>query len=106
MSDLSGMIENAMGDPRFAGILESLKEKADSGELDVTSLLGDLTKKEGSGETDVSAKKPSMDNHKKLLAALKPYLANEKQGAVDSLLKIGEFSGIIEALSKKKSDGR
>ena len=47
-----------------------------------------------------------MDNHKKLLAALKPYLANEKQGAVDSLLKIGEFSGIIEALSKKKSDGR
>ena len=106
MSDLSGMIENAMGDPRFAGILESLKEKADSGELDVASLLGDLTKNERTEEAVKPAKKPSMDNHKKLLAALKPYLANEKQGAVDSLLKIGEFSGIIEALSKNKSDGR
>ena len=100
MSDLSGMIENAMKDPRFADILSSLKEKADKGELDVSSIIGEATAAEGSA----SPAKPGMDSHKKLLAALRPYLRDERQGAVDGILRIGEFSGIIEALSKK--DGR
>ncbi len=101
MSDLSGMIENAMKDPRFADILSSLKEKADKGELDVSSLINEAAKTEP--EKD-SAAKPGMDSHKKLLAALRPYLRSDRQGAVDGILRIGEFSDIIEALSKK--DGR
>ena len=100
MSDLSGMIENAMKDPRFADILSSLKEKADKGELDVSSILGEVS---ASDNADAPSK-PGMDSHKKLLAALKPYLRDERQGAVDGILRIGEFSGIIEALTKM--DGR
>lgn len=99
MSDLSGMIENAMKDPRFADILSSLKEKADKGELDVSSLINEASS-QSSSEKEGSSK-PGMDSHKKLLAALKPYLRNDRQSAVDGILRIGEFSGIIEALSKK-----
>ena len=102
MSDISGMIENAMKDPRFADILSSLKEKADKGELDVSSLINEATA-QTSPEKEATSK-PGMDSHKKLLAALRPYLRTDRQGAVDGILRIGEFSGIIEALSKK--DGR
>ncbi len=107
MSDLSGMIGDAMKDPRFADILSSLKQKADSGELDVQSLIGDLSKQgeEGDGGAQ-SAAKVGMESHKKLLAALKPYLNDPKRDAVDGILRIGEFSGVIEALSKKRDGGR
>ena len=101
MSDLDGMIENAMKDPRFADILSSLKEKADKGELDVSSVLGEMT---GGEASKTPPSKPGMESHKKLLAALKPYLRDDRRGAVDGILRIGEFSGIIEALTKK--DGR
>jgi len=104
MSDLSGMIENAMGDPRFAQIFQSLKEKADAGELDVSKLLGTASEKEEKHPLDGN-NKVSMENHKKLLSALRPYLADPKKTAVDEILKISEFSGVIEALSKKR-DGR
>lgn len=109
MSDLSGMIGDAMKDPRFADILSSLKEKADSGELDVNALLSDLTK-DGAKDADApsapAAKAVGMDSHKKLLSALKPYLTDQKRSAVDGILRIGEFSGVIEALSKKNGGGR
>ena len=98
MSDLSEMMRDAMGDPRFASILSALKEKADAGEIDVASLASELTSK----EQTASPAKPGMESHKKLLSALRPYLKDPKQEAIDSLLKIGEFSGVIEALSKKK----
>ena len=98
MSDLEGMLAGAMKDPRFSEILSTLKEKADSGELDVGEMIGELT-----GKEEPPAKtSPGIGEHKKLLAALRPYLADPKKNAVDEILKIGEFSGIIEALSKGK----
>ena len=110
MSDLSEMLKSATNDPRFATILSSLKEKADAGELDVSALLGDLTSEKGSEKESAppappSSAKPGMDSHKKLLSALRPYLGDQKRSAVDDILKISEFSGVIEALSKGK-DGR
>ena len=104
MSDLNGMLEGAMKDPRFASILSSLKEKADSGELDVASVLGELGGKDAADTAAVAKNdgggKVGMDSHKKLLSALRPYLGDSKRDAVDGILKIGEFSGIIEALGK------
>ena len=96
MSDLGEMLDNAMKDPRFSTILSSLKEKADKGEIDLKSLADELSGKEASP----AARKAGIVEHKKLLSALRPYLRDEKKGAVDSILKIGEFSGVIEALSK------
>ncbi len=96
MSDLGEMLDNAMKDPRFSTILSSLKEKADKGEIDLKSLADELSGKEASP----AARKAGIAEHKKLLSALRPYLRDEKKGAVDSILKIGEFSGVIEALSK------
>ena len=112
MSDLSSMLEDAMKDPRFSTILSSLKEKADAGELDVASLVGQIgeggagAKSTGQEVTKAVGAKPGMDSHKKLLAALKPYLGDAKRGAVENILKIGEFSGIIEALTKSRDGGR
>ena len=113
MSDLNEMMNNAMKDPRFASILSSLKEKADRGELDVGEILGEMNggSADGgaAGATAVSAasKRPvDMESHKKLLAALRPYLKDPKREAVDGILKIGEFSGIIEALGKGMNGGR
>ena len=109
-NELGGMIENAMKDPRFAGILASLKEKADSGELDlsklgdiVTSENGEIQKKNGEAKDipQTSAKKrDEAEQHRRLLSALKPYLADEKKGAVDNILKISQFSGVLESLLK------
>ena len=113
MSDLNEMLENAMKDPRFSGILASLKEKADSGEIDVGSILGSIGAKDGGSQEreettteQKAAPRVGMDSHKKLLAALRPYLGEEKRGAVDGILKIGEFSGIIEALRDTGKGGR
>ena len=100
MSELDGMIENAMKDPRFASILSSLKEKSDKGELDVASLLSEASGDANKPVKD-SAPRVGIENHKKLLAALRPYLKEEKREAVDSILKFGEFSGVIETLTKK-----
>ena len=107
MSDLSGMLEGAMKDPRFGEILSTLKEKADRGELDVASIVGEIndnaTKDEGTPAVPASSgSKANMESHKQLLSALRPYLGDSKRGAVDGILKIGEFSGIIEALGKGK----
>ena len=105
MSELDGMIESAMKDPRFAQILSSLKEKSDRGELDPAELISEIS---GGGAAQSGGAKNSggagLAEHKKLLAALRPYLGEQKRGAVDSILKIGEYSGLIEALAKK--DGR
>ena len=113
MSDLSDMLQDAMKDPRFEGILSTLKEKADSGELDISSIVSNLSgnvQADTGNENDPASPavpvKPGMDNHKKLLAALKPYLRDQKKEAVDGILKIGEFSGVIEALTKKRDGGR
>ena len=106
MSDLSEIISSAAKDPRFGEILSSLKEKADSGEIDVRSLLGGIAGGEEKNDgVQTAPQKPGMDSHKKLLSALRPYLGDAKRGAVDDILKISEFSGVIEALSKGK-DGR
>ena len=98
MDGLEGMLSGAMKDPRFAEILSTLKEEADSGELDAKGLVGELTE---SGPVAEKAS-PGIGEHKKLLAALRPYLADPKRNAVDEILKIGELSGIVEALSKGK----
>ena len=110
MSDLNGMLESAMKDPRFADILSSLKEKADKGELNVEELLGGMTKDEKNEAQSApgivpASKKVGMDSHKKLLSALRPYLADPKREAVDEILKISEFSGIIEALKGAQKNG-
>jgi len=109
LSDLGGMLEAAMSDPRFAGILSSLKEKAESGEIDTSAMLSSLGAETAGGDKGATLQTQSprvgMDSHRKLLAALKPYLGDTKRGAVDEILKISEFSGVIEALSKK-NDGR
>ena len=99
MDGLEGMLSGAMKDPRFTEILSTLKEKADSGELDVKGLVGELTESAPSGAEKAS---PGIGEHKKLLAALRPYLADPKRNAVDEILKIGELSGLVEALSKGK----
>ncbi len=112
MGDLEEMLSGAMSDPRFAGILSSLKEKADSGELNVKEMLGDLSGGDAAASAQpapagtASPAPAGMNEHKKLLSALRPYLADKKRSAVDEILKIGEFSGIIEALSKNKDGGR
>ena len=105
MSDISGMIESAMKDPRFAGILSSLKDKADSGELDVSSLMNEISGEKEEKKPSAVATGAGMESHKKLLSALRPYLGDKKRAAVDEILKIGEFSGVIEALTKR-NDGR
>ena len=102
MDGLDGVLSDAMKDPRFSEILSALKEKADSGELDVKGLVGELTEKEAAPEAKAS---PGIGEHKKLLSALRPYLTDPKRSAVDEILKIGELSGIVGALSKGK-DGR
>ena len=104
MGDLEEMLSGAMRDPRFADILSSLKEKANSGELNVKEMVGELAGGEEKDEPAPSAA-AGMSEHKKLLSALRPYLADKKRSAVDEILKISEFSGVIEALSKNK-DGR
>ncbi len=103
MDGLEGLIKNAASDPRFVEILAEVKKKADSGELDVAAILGREEKKEGAPPAGRSA--PGMKDHRALLAALRPYLADPKRGALDEILKIGEFSGIVEALSKGKNGG-
>lgn len=114
MNDLGGMLSDAMKDPRFASILSTLKEKADSGEIDLSSLASQIQQGEAKPEAAPEAASEAapraraavgMENHKRLLSALKPYLADEKRGAVEEILKISEFSGIIEALTKN-SGGR
>ncbi len=102
MSGLDSMLEGAMKDPRFAEILSTLKEKADSGELDVKDMIGELTKADGAPQKSAS---PGIESHKRLLSALKPYLSDPKKNAVDEMLRLGEFSGVIEALSKGKNGG-
>lgn len=103
MSDLNGLIENAMNDPRFADILSSLKEKADKGELDLSSLASDAAKE---GEKQINSEKSrgktGMDSHRRLLSALKPYLGDGKKDAVENILRISEFSGVMDTLMKNK----
>ena len=69
MTDLEGMLAGAMKDPRFSEILSTLKEKADSGELDVGEMIGELTGKE---EAPAAKTSPGIGEHRKLLAALRP----------------------------------
>lgn len=118
--DIGTMLQGALGDPRFAQILTTLKEKSDSGELDTEKLLGSLLSGNGDALAALTGKKenaeehgdgavggehggkkksaPRLDDHKRLLAALKPYLSDNKKEAVESLLKIGSIGEIAEKL--------
>lgn len=148
---LGDLLTSAMSDPRFGQILSSLKEKSDSGEIDVSNLgsvlsalggsgiasgekseeaekasaspapesggkkggispdtlskIPDLVKLMGplmgGGEKEKSSHHSDMEKHRKLLAALKPYLAEDKRGAVESILKISEVTDIFDGLLGK-----
>lgn len=147
---LGEILTGAMSDPRFGQILSSLKEKSDSGEIDLSNLGSVLSALDGTGITtsensdppektsstpteSVGKKggispetiskipdlmkvmghlsgggdkeKPShhsdMEKHRRLLAALKPYLAEDKRGAVESILKISEVTDVFDGLLGK-----
>ena len=118
-NSLEDMLSNAMKDPSFMKIFSSLKEKAESGELDVSSVLSgegfdglnadgitDNTKEKESGDgigtKGVSKKenKADMTNHKRLISALRPYLSEGKRSAVDSILKLGDMSELFGSFMK------
>lgn len=109
-SSLNDMIENAMKDPRFAGILSALREKTESGELDVASALSEVENispsndGEVKGQSDGASGTHGIDfkKHRQLISALRPYLSDGKKDAVDNILKIGDMSSAFEAVMKLK----
>ena len=113
-SSLGEMLQSAMSDPRFGEILGALKQKADSGELDVSAVLSELGQSQG-GEAEAkkeeNASRPSalpigdFKKHRQLIAALKPYLSDGKKNAVDGILKIGDMSSAFEAVMKLNKNG-
>ena len=101
--DIGAMLKSAMSDPRFGEILSTLAEKKAQGQLDLDALKGivppeaaEAVKKLGS-----DGKTPHFSDHKKLLAALRPYLSDNKRETVDSILKIGAVGEIAEKLVKQ-----
>ncbi len=113
-NSLGEMLQSAMSDPRFGEIFNVLKQKADSGELDVNEVLSELGQgQNGSGgaKKEENASRPSalpigdFKKHRQLIAALKPYLSDGKKNAVDGILKIGDMSSAFEAVMKLNKNG-
>lgn len=110
------MLKNALEDPRFSQILGQLKEKSENGDLNVSDILSNIgssaerSVKPSQGELPNSEDKGQKDlfhgvdfkKHMNLISALKPYLSEEKQSAVDGILKIGDMSTALEAVMKLK----
>lgn len=63
---------------------------------DLMKIMGPLM---GGGEKGKTASNHGdMEKHRRLLTALKPYLAEDKRGAVESILKISEVTDIFDGL--------
>ena len=108
-TSLGDMLQSAMSDPRFGEILKGLKQKSDRGELDISSVLSELTDDKPNGEQEKNEENHSRSSglpigdfkkHRQLIAALRPYLSDGKKNAVDSILKIGDMSSAFEAVMK------
>ncbi len=126
-NDLSEMLSGAMSDPRFTEILTRLKSGVDSGEIDLekmksAALSGDgaeLARAAAGGGEETKppkAEEPKkeepraksvlspaeLEKHKRLLAALKPYLSEPKKEAVENILKVGQITDIAQLLGLGK----
>lgn len=127
-NDLSAMLSGAMSDPRFTEILTRLKSGVDSGEIDLekmksAALSGDGAElaRAAAGKGEEEKKPPAteevkkeepraksvlspaeLEKHKRLLAALKPYLSEPKKEAVENILKVGQITDIAQLLGLGK----
>lgn len=128
--NMGKLISDALADPRFGEIFSALKSKADSGELDVSSIAsafsdgevegrakkedanrsGNLGAKDASSAPDLmemigpllgsKGRHSEMEKHEKLLCALKPYLTDGKKDAVDNILKVAKVGDVLETVLK------
>ena len=122
--ELQGAVQSILSNPAFAQILGQLQGKGD-GEVQnapaVPAITPEMMQKlpqmmsalaplmGGKGEGKPSGGKKEINDgekRKRLLAALRPYLSDNRRGAVDQILKVTEMTDILGTLGdiKGKSD--
>lgn len=122
--ELQGAVQSILSNPAFAQILGQLQGKGDGEEQKapaVPAITPEMMQKlpqmmsalaplmGGKGEGKSSGGKKEINDgekRKRLLAALRPYLSDNRRGAVDQILKVTEMTDILGTLGdiKGKSD--
>lgn len=124
--ELKSTVEGILANPAFGKLVENLQgdgADADSSAIAPPQISPDMMAKlpqimaaispllsaskdtGGKLNTADGEKKPvSADQQKKLLAALRPYLNDHRQSAVDQILRITEMTDLLGSIAPKKPD--
>ena len=121
--ELQGAVQSILSNPAFGQILGQLQGKGEEEQNppampaitpemmqklpQMMSALAPLMGGKGEGKSSGSKKEINDgEKRKRLLAALRPYLSDNRRGAVDQILKVTEMTDILGTLGdiKGKSD--
>ncbi len=113
--DIGAVVSRLMSDPKVADLVKGLKE---SGEVKIPASAPDLSAIDKSAVMErlpeiMSSLGPLMkdgekrgggadaDKRNRLLAALKPYLSENRQGVIDSIMSYSKLAGLLDLLPGK-----